>query len=448
MKSLIGTMQSPLLHVFPNRCLMVRNRNASCLRCAEVCTSKAITITEGNLVVDQKKCIGCGTCASACPTGCLEAASPSDDKLFESVNRALHATPEKQLTFACEQAFGYKNPGELFEDTYTHEPVITLTCLGRVDEALLIQSVAQGASLIKLTSGTCETCLHHKGGRLCKDIEASARALLDGLGKVAPFERVEVEPGSMRLRLIEDQNKNTSTAAAIQAANKQANPSAPSSKKAAQRARSADGSFGHISATIVRNKKPQNPYYEHVQQDGTLAHHLPERRLRLYNSLKALGTPKEHTVTTRVWGQVYIDTDLCRSCRMCTVFCPTGALRSGGESKDALYLEHRSSLCTQCKTCESICPENAIHVSDTVDYDDFLKGTKQHIELPPVGWNPGEKDAIATRMSRFLKVSNYQDPQAGIKPEESIKQQAYMKERDRVRAEKKKTTKMTGEESF
>ena len=53
---------------------------------------------------------------------------------------------------------------------------------------------------------------------------------------------------------------------------------------------------------------------------------MPKRRLRLFNSLKALGTPAAPTVTTRLWGQVTIDTELCRSCRMCTVFCPTGAL--------------------------------------------------------------------------------------------------------------------------
>ena len=70
----------------------------------------------------------------------------------------------------------------------------------------------------------------------------------------------------------------------------------------------------------------REPQFAHVQADGTLPHFVPERRLRLFNSLKALGTPAAPTVTTRLWGQVTIDTELCRSCRMCTVFCPTGAL--------------------------------------------------------------------------------------------------------------------------
>ena len=70
----------------------------------------------------------------------------------------------------------------------------------------------------------------------------------------------------------------------------------------------------------------REPQFAHVQADGTLPHFVPERRLRLFNSLKALGTPAAPTVTTRLWGQITIDTELCRSCRMCTVFCPTGAL--------------------------------------------------------------------------------------------------------------------------
>ena len=49
----------------------------------------AISLGEEGIVVSPEKCIGCGTCASACPTGCLTAANPTDEELFGAVEAAL-----------------------------------------------------------------------------------------------------------------------------------------------------------------------------------------------------------------------------------------------------------------------------------------------------------------------------------------------------------------------
>lgn len=159
----------------------------------------------------------------------------------------------------------------------------------------------------------------------------------------------------------------------------------------------------------------REPQFAHVQADGTLPHFVPERRLRLFNSLKALGTPAAPTVTTRLWGQVTIDTELCRSCRMCTVFCPTGALTRFDAANDAFGVEHRSALCMQCRLCETICPEQAITVAEEVSADEFLSGKKFRFTMQPIGWNPGAEDSIASRMARFIKVDNLQEPQAKVK---------------------------------
>ena len=31
--------------------------------------------------------------------------------------------------------------------------------------------------------------------------------------------------------------------------------------------------------------------------------------------------------------------------------------------------------------------------------------------MQPIGWNPGAEDSIASRMARFIKVDNLQEPQ-------------------------------------
>ena len=64
-----------------------------------------------------------------------------------------------------------------------------------------------------------------------------------------------------------------------------------------------------------------------VGADGTLSQFVPTRRVRLYNYLQHVGQPTADEVETRVIGAVSIDAQKCSSCRMCAVFCPTGAIK-------------------------------------------------------------------------------------------------------------------------
>lgn len=173
----------------------------------------------------------------------------------------------------------------------------------------------------------------------------------------------------------------------------------------------------------------------HVQADGTLPHFVPERRLRLFNCLKSMGAPRADSVTTRLWGQVDLDVELCRSCRMCTVFCPTGALARFDTADGSFGVEHRSTLCMQCRLCEVICPERAITVRDAVDLEEFLSGSKVRFAMLPVGWNPGQEDAIATRMARYLKTDTLQEPQAKVGAHDVAERRSYAWERERRRRE-------------
>lgn len=47
------------------------SRCKQCHSCAEVCESKALTISEGRLQVKHALCTGCGKCIEVCPTGAL-----------------------------------------------------------------------------------------------------------------------------------------------------------------------------------------------------------------------------------------------------------------------------------------------------------------------------------------------------------------------------------------
>ena len=82
---------SDVLKAFPYRCAVMRNRKASCTKCADACTTGAISITQDEVSVDSDLCVGCGTCATVCPTCALEANNPNDAVLATTVLDALIA---------------------------------------------------------------------------------------------------------------------------------------------------------------------------------------------------------------------------------------------------------------------------------------------------------------------------------------------------------------------
>lgn len=403
MLHIISKMNSPLLTVHPNRCLFVRNRNAECLRCADVCTTGALSKSEDGISVDPEKCIGCGTCATACPTCCLEAANPSDEELFSRVEQALRKG-EGRIVLACGNALnlaGKESAPERFAWEAEGIPVVQTVCLGRIDEALLIEAVARGARSIVLAEGSCATCSHTKGGALCDKVCAEARSLLAAFGSSAVLEKKPVSAISLRIT--------------------QSTPQGISGNRREQREQRAESNSVELR-------------YQHVQKDGTLPHYSPERRLRLFNSLKRLGTPKAETITTRLWGQVDIDTELCRSCRMCAVFCPTGAIGKFDAEDGTFGVEHRSTLCMQCRLCETICPEHALTVSSMVSLNEFATGRKIRFAMMPLGWNPGGPNSIATRMARLINTDTFQDPQATNKPGEVAQARRFAHRKDKARA--------------
>ena len=443
MINLIDEMNSPLLAVEPQRCVLVRHRNGECLRCAAVCTTGAISLGEEGIVVSPEKCIGCGTCASACPTGCLTAANPTDEELFGAVEAAL-AENEGRVAIACERAFAMASgnrmkqdscdatapsfvPGKIAGATSDGRPLVGVVCLGRVDESLLVEATARGARSIQLISGPCESCPHRCGGALSDEIIVSAETLLAALGTPSPIDRIRLQHASdtreiLRLRPTASAQDDTN---AVNAA-----PVADASEDCL-----SESGYPVAPPTGESQQDSREPQFAHVQADGTLPHFVPERRLRLFNSLKALGTPAAPTVTTRLWGQVTIDTELCRSCRMCTVFCPTGALTRFDAANDAFGVEHRSALCMQCRLCETICPEQAITVAEEVSADEFLSGKKFRFTMQPIGWNPGAEDSIASRMARFIKVDNLQEPQAKVKSFDTAARREYAQAREARRRE-------------
>ena len=143
---LLEQLQSADITVHQNRCAVVRNRNATCMKCAEVCTSGCISYDDSELIISPEKCIGCGTCATICPTCALEAHRPNDAELLQSCLSAARAAGG-EVIIACEQILAAA------EGLYDPEKVVGVGCLGRAEESLLVALSGAGVSHVRLLPG-------------------------------------------------------------------------------------------------------------------------------------------------------------------------------------------------------------------------------------------------------------------------------------------------------
>ena len=82
------SLQAGAVQLLPNRCVAVRNRNATCRRCADACLADAISIGANTLEIDPLACVNCGACIGACPNSALVGTRP----LAQDVGLALART--------------------------------------------------------------------------------------------------------------------------------------------------------------------------------------------------------------------------------------------------------------------------------------------------------------------------------------------------------------------
>ncbi len=357
-------LQSPELTVFPYRCAVMRNRNASCMRCAQACTSGAIGIECDEIVIDPERCVGCGTCATVCPTCALEARHPGDAELAERVGEALAATGDT-LVIACD-ALWRRNAGRI-----DPERAVRVTCLGRVDESVLVEAAARGARRILLVHAACECCPRSAGRVTYVEVVDTANALLEAWGSPVRVELREKLPPCVRLEA-----------------------PAPVGPAYDEGRRELLASLGRVGAEVGdirptedlgsgRGGADARPLK--VMLDGTLPHFLPDRRERLLDALAELRESAQATLETRLWGRVDIDVSRCKTCLMCATFCPTGAIAKAEGPDGRVALGHRPADCVKCRCCTDVCPTGALVLREDVMASEIADGAvAERFDLPPV----------------------------------------------------------------
>lgn len=387
----LGAMRPDVVAVHDERCISVRNRNAHCARCAEACTSGCITL-EGNAIsVDPERCIGCGTCATACPTSAIEVVDPDDAQLTKLVKASIVAT-QGHPVIMCGRAL----EGTGVSEAAVVPQAVVLPCLGRIDESLLAGIAAYKAFDATLVCGGCEGCEHAPGGALVRRVVAGAQNMVSAYGGATMFSVTEELPEGIARAAgghfgCSDAGSAVSAAVAGGSSRRDFFRQVKSQATQAASAAVSEELDAHLGPLPAEPSVPAA--YRKVNAAGTLSHHVPTRRTRLYNYLNHIGagSPVDEgmRIRSRVIGAVEIDSARCTSCRMCAVFCPTGALEKVDDASKGLFgVVHRPAACMQCRLCERICAAGAIQVRDEVPVRQFVGKQAVVFPLARPEWTP------------------------------------------------------------
>ena len=352
------------------RCVVVRNRNGKCRRCVDACINEAIKVWNNKIEMSPFACVGCGSCIAVCPTEALVPINPLDEEFAAQVAVATSNAGVTVISCARAAAWGYADPTK-----YASVP-----CLGRMGETMLLELAARGVEQVCLVDGDCTTC---KYGAASENLEAtldSACNLLWLFGSDMEVERMSDFPevamhASEREALAASRRGFFSTAGgkakdvAMTAAEKTVSDALNMGK--AQKLASLRDRLGIAKGA-----------------GGKLPHFPSLRNERILNALYELGECEDETLTTRLFGRIEIDAEKCNGCGMCTMFCPTAAIRKSEEEhseEGRQWMEFSAADCVQCGLCADACLKKCITLSKEVPVEELFSFEPRLIEasIPP-----------------------------------------------------------------
>lgn len=369
-------LETKAVYLASDRCVVVRNRHASCAKCADACPSGAVFAANNVLELDEETCVACGACTTACPTEALIPLQPLDEDLAASVADAV-AAADGMAVFACAR-IASKHVGD--PTKFAEVP-----CLARMEESVLLGLAARGVRDIVLVDGTCSTCKFRANVPGIDAIVASANDLMAVQGSDIRVTRASAFPEEA---LLEDKQKllGESRRGFFTQARTRAKDAAGKTVEVV-----AFGKDGSRGPSLRERLK--------MSDSGTLPQFNPVRRMRVLDAMDQMGQPVVPEIETRLFGSVDIDTEKCSSCGMCTVFCPTGALKKSElEPEDGVgsLLEFSAADCVQCNLCADACLKNCLTVSSTVSTEELFDFEPRLIHLP----DPPKRTGILSNLKR------------------------------------------------
>jgi ferredoxin len=314
--TLTGSFEKPRFYAYNERiCAHSRSGITGCTQCLDVCSTAAISSdVAGNRVhVDAHLCMGCGGCATVCPSGAMTYAYPRVGDLGSGLRAALSAY----------RAAGGTSATLLFHSTTDGQALVAKLARRARGlpahviplEVLHVASLGPDILLGALALGAAQVSVLCAGSEAPEYIAALEREvdwlrqILRGLG---------YEPHRLQL---------------ITAAEPGALDSALSSLPRCE---------DLVPATFnLTNEKRRTLDF--------VLDHLTRHAPRPVESLSlSAGAP---------FGRIEVNRATCTMCMSCVGACPSAALLDSKETPQLRFIERN---CIQCGLCANTCPEDAI----------------------------------------------------------------------------------------
>ena len=352
LRELSGTFDKPkFFHYQPKLCAHSRNEQIGCTACIDVCSTRAITsdaskkgkprgALAGGVIVEPHLCVGCGACATVCPSGAMGFAYPGTVDQGKRLRTMLAAYGhgggrQPALLIHSEQAgttlldalgraarTGRRSGGPHGVPARVLPVPVWHTASIGID--LWLSAIAQGANQIWVLTTDEEAAEYRQA---LGEQMAVAEALLNGLGY-----------DGQHLRLIE----------------------------------ARDGDLGALDAAL------RTAAATGVGRPAAFAAQADKRstlELALDHLLKQAPQPVDEVPLPAAspFGTLLIDAERCTLCLSCVSACPEAALADNPDKPQLRFIEKN---CVQCGLCASTCPEDAITLQPRLWFADGGKARK------------------------------------------------------------------------
>ena len=316
---LTGEFEKPRFYAYNERiCAHSRSGIVGCTRCLDVCSTAAITSdTEKNRVhVDPHLCMGCGGCASVCPSGAMTYAYPRVADLGTRLRTALAAYRKAGGVTPCLLFHNTTDGRELIgrvgrrgRGLPAHVIPLEVLHIAALGPDVLLGALAIGAGQVVVLSAGTEAPEYRAA--LGQELEYSG-AILAGLGYAGA-----------RVNLVE-----AADAAALE-----------STRMGTERCEAVPAATFNLSN---EKRRTLDFVIDHLARHAP----APAEVIPL-----AAGAP---------FGKVEVNRKTCTLCMACVGACPANALVDAKESPQLKFIERN---CIQCGLCAKTCPEDAISLT-------------------------------------------------------------------------------------
>ena len=317
---LVGEFDKPKYFAYnPKICAHSRSAKAGCNNCIDTCSTGAISADGDHVKVEPHLCMGCGGCATVCPSGAMTHTYPRVSDLGRRLKTLIGTYRDAGGKDACVLFHNASTSRELIARLARRAllgktgglparviPLETLH-IASIGMDALLGAVAYGASQVVLLASEKEAAEY---GEAVEKQMRHAQTILNSLGYSGTHFKLLV---AAEFAVLERE-----IWALVQA-----------------RTVSTPATF-NLSA----NKR------------GTL-------EFELEHLAKFAPDPKDEIALENgaPWGRVNVNLETCTLCMSCVGACPESALLDGRETPMLKFIERN---CVQCGLCMNTCPENAI----------------------------------------------------------------------------------------